>query len=133
MNRLGVSAPISCGTEHLIPPLVLDCLRSQSISPGTALLPTRRGAASDDFRIDDDRGGRGRALDDLGHEQLRALAAGLEEVLADGGEPHEVTRLDVVIADHGEVVRDVEAQVLCGREHAKSLRVAGGEDGGRTI
>jgi len=39
----------------------------------------------------------------------------------------------IVIADHREVVRDVEAEVLCGREHAKGLRVAGGEDGRRPI
>ena len=79
-----------------------------------------------------DRGWRG-AFHDLGHEQLRALPAGLEQVLSNGRQADEVARLDVVVADDRQVVGDVEAEVLCRSQNAQGLRVAGGEDGRRSI
>src|ERR1035437_2809239 len=83
--------------------------------------------------MDDNRGRDGRAFGDLRHEHLSALTPGLEEVLANSGETDEVAGFDVVVADHRKGVGDVEAEVLRGSENAQGLRVAGGEDGGRTI
>jgi hypothetical protein len=54
-------------------------------------------------------------------------------VLPDGRKANEIASLDVVIADDGEVVRNVEAKVLCGSKNAQGLGIAGGEDRARTV
>ena len=47
--------------------------------------------------------------------------------------PDEIARLDVVVADHRQVIRDMEPEILGGGEHPQGLRIAGGEDRGRAV
>ena len=66
-------------------------------------------------------------------QQLGTTPPGLEELLADGREPDVVGDLDVVVADDRQVVGDAQARLVRGADDAQGLRVAGGEDGGRTL
>ncbi len=77
-------------------------------------------------------GSLGSALD-LGKEDLGAAAPRLEELLADGREADVVGRLDVVVADDRQVVRDMEAELARGGDDAERLRVAGREDRRRPV
>ena len=70
---------------------------------------------------------------DLGQEDLRAAAPGLEQLLADGRQADVVGGLDVVVADDREVVRHVEAELARRGDDAERLRVAGGEDRRRAV
>ena len=45
-------------------------------------------------------------------------------MLTDGGEPNEIARLDVVVSDHRQVIRDMEPEILGGREHTQGLGIA---------
>ena len=76
-------------------------------------------------------GGSSDRRDDLGEQDLGAASSGLEQLLAHGRQPDVVGRLDVVVADHREVVGNVQPELPGGGDDAERLRVAGGEDGGR--
>ena len=78
-------------------------------------------------------GGVARAFLDLGDQHLCALSPGLEEVLPDRREPDEVAGLDVVVPDHRQVIRHVQAEILGRGQDPQGLRVAGGEDGGGSV
>src|SRR6185436_11905202 len=97
----------------------------------TALLRTRRRRPGHEFRGEMDDWWRLGALADLREQDLRAAPAGGEQLLAHGRQTDVVRRLDVVIADHREILGNLDAELPGSSDDTEGLGIAGREDRGR--
>ena len=64
-------------------------------------------------------------------QQLGADASGVQQLLANGRQSDVVGCLDVVIADHGEVVGNAQAELMGRGDDTEGLGIAGREDRAR--
>ena len=118
-----------CGrSSAVVPGSLADPVRDRALSAAAGSSP--RTTRSKRQRLD--ACGSRVACEGL-EEQLGTPVAALEEPLADGGQPCVRRDLDVVEADHRQLLGHVDPEVARRFEHAERLDVRGGEHGSRRI